>query len=303
MKRATIRWGDSGLARIVAAGVEMALWDLRGKALGLPLYQLLGGLAQERLQIYASALPALWPVERTVELVQSCIEDGFTAVKLQTGFLEHPASAVATRREVVQDERRKVEAIRRAVGDAVDVALDHAGSWNADPWTHDVAAQVIGALAEFDLLWVEEPCAATSVETYARLRGAVRTPIAGGEDLTALHEVRRYLDQGAFDVIQPDVAWMPMGDVLATIDIVEGTATRTALHVGGTAVMRAASYHVALAHPGCFITEMHLEDNVLFDALYVEPPDLRDGYLYPPTAPGLGVQLPDGFVRRYALDG
>lgn len=301
MQLSAQRWGNAGLAAIVIAGLEMALWDLKGKALKVPVYELLGGLSQDKLRLYASTTAPPWPPEQVGEFIKPRIDQGFTAVKLGTGFSSQETNARVSLRSVMSDEVRKMEAVRRAVGDDVDLALDHVGSWKADCWSVDTAIRVVTALEDFDLLFVEQPCPSHNVEAYSRVRTAVRTPIAGGEDLTAIRELRAYLDKGALDIVQPDVAWMPLNQVLKAIDLVEGTELRVCLHVGGTAVMRAASYHVAFAKRACFMTEVHNEKNPLFEELLVEDLDIRDGYLYPMTASGLGVRLPDRFVSQYGF--
>jgi L-alanine-DL-glutamate epimerase-like enolase superfamily enzyme len=195
----------------------------------------------------------------------------------------------------------KLEAIRATAGNQVDLCLDHHAANNPNPWSADTAIQVIGALDEYSLLWFEQPCDPRDVDAHARLRAAVRTPIAGAEDVTTLQELSQFLQKNALDVIQPDVAWMGVGPVMKAFGLAEEHGVRATLHVAGTAATRAANYHVALANQNCFIAEYQVESNPLFDELLVEPFDIRDGYLYPPTAPGFGVQLPEETVRKHPL--
>jgi len=299
MSLRSMRWGLMGLPIQVMSGVEMALWDLKAKALGLPAYELLGGLAQHRLRLYASAYASVWPPEKTADKVQYYADQGFTAVKLATGFWGRDRSRDTPISQVIEEECLKLDAIRRAVGSQVDIALDHHAANNPNPWAADTAIQIIGVLDQYGLLWFEQPCAPADVDAHARLRVAVRTPIAGGEDATTLQELNEFLQKEALDVIQPDVAWMGVGQVMRAFGLATAHGVRASLHVAGTAVTRAANYHVALANQNCFIAEYQVEKNPLFDDLLVEPFDIRDGYLYPPTVPGWGVELREETVSRH----
>ena len=299
MRLRALRWGLVGLPLQVMSGIEMALWDLKGKALEVPAYELLGGLAQDRLRLYASAYASVLPISKTVEKVQYYADQGFTGVKLATGFWGKKRSPQTPIAEVVADECDKVEAIRKAVGMNVDLALDHHAANNAAAWTADTAIQVISKLDKFDLLWFEQPCLPNDVDAYAKLCAAVNTPIAGAEEATTLQELLHYLQKEALDIIQADCAWMGVMPTHQSFALARAYGVRATLHIAGTAVTRAANFHIALANANCFIAEYQVERNPLFDELLVEPFDIRDGYLHPPTAPGFGVHLPADVPDKY----
>lgn len=296
----SMRWGLIGLSLQVMSGIENALWDLKGKALGVPVYELLGGLGQDRLRLYASAYACVWPPEKTADKVQHYADQGFSAVKLATGFWGRDISRETPIAQVVEEERLKVESIRARVGSSIDIALDHHAANNPNAWSADTAIQIISALDDYHLLWFEQPILPLNVDAHARLRAAVRTPIAGGEDATTLQEIKVYLEKEALDVLQPDVIWMGMMPTMQAFGMAKAYGVRATLHVAGTAVARAANYHLAFANENCFIVEYLVEQNPLFDELLIEPLDVRDGYLYPPTAPGFGVQLKEETIRNYA---
>ncbi len=295
----SMRWGMTGLPLQVTSGIEMALWDLYAKLLNVPAYQLFGGLAQERLRLYASAYAAVYPPEETAAKVRHYAEQGFTAVKLATGYWSIARSRDTPLVQIIDDECAKLQAVRRAVGSEIDLALDHHGANNPHPWSGDAAIQIVGALDAYHLMWFEQPCACSDLDGYARLRSHVATPIAGAEEATTVAEVERYLDKEALDVIQPDVAWMGVRAAQAAFALAQARGVRTTLHVAGTAVARAANYHFALAQPSCLIAEYQVEQNPLFDELLVQPFTVRDGYLYPPTAPGFGVKLKPETLDRF----
>lgn len=299
MRLRSLRWGLRGLPVQVQSGIEMALWDLNAKCLHVPAYQLMGGLAQERLRLYASAYASVWPPEESARKVRHYAEQGFTGVKLATGFWGRDRTRETPMAQLIDEECTKLEEIRREVGSSIDLALDHHGANNPYPWPADAAIQIIGALDRFHLMWFEQPCASDDIKGYAHLKNRVTTPISGAEDATTVHEVQEYLDQDALDIIQPDVAWMGVSGAQKAFTLAQARGVRTTLHVAGTGVTRAANYHFALSQPGCFIVEYQVEQNPLFDELLVEPLDIRDGHLYPPTAPGFGVQLLPETVARY----
>jgi L-alanine-DL-glutamate epimerase-like enolase superfamily enzyme len=297
----SMRWGLVGLPIQVMSGIEMALWDLKGKALKVPVYELFGGLAQKRLRLYASAYASPWPPEKTAEKVRHFAVQGFNAVKLATGFWGRDRTWHTPSAQVVEEECEKLRAIRDEVGYEVDICLDNHAANNPNAWSADTAIQVIGALDEYALLWFEQPCDPRDVDAHAKLRASVRTPIAGAEDVTTLQELNQFLQKEALDVIQPDVAWMGMVPVHKTFGLAQGYGVRATLHVcGSTGVAMAANYHLALANHNCFIAERSVEENPLFTGVLVEPLDIRDGFLYPPTAPGLGVNLDEAKAKQYA---
>lgn len=299
MRLRSMRWGMRGLPVQVQSGIEMALWDLNAKRLNVPAYQLMGGPAQDRLRLYASAYASVYPPQETAGKVLHYVEQGFTAVKLATGFWGRDRTRETPLAQIIDEESAKLEAIRNAVGSGIDLALDHHGANNPYPWPGDAAIQIIGALDRYHLMWFEQPCASDDIEGYARLKNRVATPISGAEDATTVHEVKAYLDHNALDIIQPDVAWMGVTGTQKAFTLAQGRGVRTTLHVAGTGVTRAANYHFAFSQPGCFIVEYQVEHNPLFDELLVEPFDIRDGHLYPSTAPGFGVQLKPETMARY----
>jgi D-galactarolactone cycloisomerase len=299
MRLRSMRWGMTGLPVQVVSGIEMALWDLHAKRLNVPAYRVLGGPAQPRLRLYASAYAAPHPPEATARKVAHYVAAGFTAVKLATGFWDHPRDRATPIAQIVDEERSKLEAIRRAVGTDVDLALDHHGANNPHAWSGEAAAEIVRALDDYHLMWVEQPCASHDIAGYARLRAQVTTPIAGAEDATTVHEVARYLDAAALDIIQPDVAWMGIRAAREAFALARAHDVRATLHVAGTAVARAANYHFAFTEPECAIVEYQVEQNPLFDELLVEAFDVRGGHLYPSTAPGFGVTIRREVQERY----
>jgi L-alanine-DL-glutamate epimerase-like enolase superfamily enzyme len=163
MRLRSMRWGMVGLPVQVMSGIEMALWDLYAKRRDVPAYRVLGRMAQPRLRLYASAYAAPHPPQATAAKVAHYAAAGFTAVKLATGFWDHPRDASTPLARIIEEERAKLDAIRREVGGGVDIALDHHGANNPHPWSGETAAEIIGALDDYGLMWIEQPCASHDV--------------------------------------------------------------------------------------------------------------------------------------------
>lgn len=299
-------WGRLGLGASVAGGVEMALWDLAGKCLGVPVYLLLGGLAHERLMVYASGGSALWPMERTLEKVYNYTrERGFRAFKLGVGFSGHPERSwnllhSESPYTAVKEEEVKLGTLRDALGPDMTIIIDGHMGLNPRPWDRKVALRVADLLAEYGVLFFEEPLPYDDPEGYAMLRKQSRMTIAGGESLTTRREFETYINQGALDVVQPDACVTGITECHAVLAAAAAHHLRGAVHTGGgVGPGLMASYHVAFANPNAIILEQVLASgNVVRDFL-VDPLQFRDGYLYPPTAPGLGIRWDDELVRKY----
>jgi L-alanine-DL-glutamate epimerase-like enolase superfamily enzyme len=293
------RWGRHGIPQVVLSGIECALWDLKGKALGQPVYELLGGLAHPRLRTYHSMGPAYWPIERTLAEVEAALERGYTAVKFATGFLgRSPARTIS---EFMHQEGEKLEALRANFGHAIDLAIDHHAGFHRRPLTANEAIRLVAALDEYHLLWFEEPCDPERPEEYAAVCRAVRTPIAGGENASTVPEFGRFLGQQALDIAQPDACWIGgIGPCREVLDACRVANIPVAMHVGSVATALAANLHLALATPGCFVVE-YWNENPLCRELWIEPPAFKDGYVYPPAAPGLGIQLTTEARIKYAF--
>ena len=198
-------WGRVGLGLSVLSGIEMALWDIAGKAAGRPVHELIGGPAHDRLPLYASGGTGAWPLERTVDQARRYASLGFRGLKIGTG-LRGPAGRVhdgpgnAAVRHVVrrQHGRRgsptsaaKFGALREALGPDIELATDCHAVQVREPWSRRTALDLARALEPFDLLFMEEPLRYDDPAGLRRAAAALtRVPIAGGECLTGHRRVR-----------------------------------------------------------------------------------------------------------------
>lgn len=266
------------------SGVDIALWDLAGKAHGLPVYTLLGGLRREKVRAYASVLQWLEPTALS-EVAIKHRDVGFTAMKLKVGQDPHL-------------DRRKVESTRAAVGDTMDLMADANCRYSVAE-----AVQIARILEENVFAWLEEPVPPEDIVGYRRLREKVDVAIAGGECECTHYRFAHLIAAGTFDLLQPDIC--RAGGITACHRIgvlADAHNLRVAPHVSiGSAIHLAASLHWAANEASVVIHEYPVFPNPLVDDLLFEPIDLRAGYLYVNDRPGLGIEVREDVVDTYRV--
>jgi len=290
MQAGTLFWARNGAGLAVIGALETALWDILGKLRGQPVYELLGGKAHDRLPLYASG-GLDKPIEPLVEEMKEYRAQRLKAVKVRIGS--------GLKLDVV-----KVERVREALGPDIDLMVDAVQGHNPEPWSAGQAIEAARALEPYQIRWFEEPCAATDHSGYAHVRRHTSIPVAGGESSVSVHEFRRFFEAGALDIAQPDTAHA--GGIIECRKIAalaESYGVRLAFHSWASAAMLAPNYHLAFATPSCDILEYPTWGYPLIQALFTEPLRIEQGYVYPPTAPGLGIHLPEEVRRKYPFRG
>lgn len=296
---------NGGLSRGIAvqalSGVDIALWDLAGKALGQPVYRLLGGAYRDRVVAYATGLYYTETADQMAALVDEAlgyVAQGFRGVKMKVGGLE-PAA-----------DLRHVAAVREAIGPDVFLAVDANQAYNTFS-----AIRVGRGLEEADVLWFEEPVPFDDLQGYLRVKAATRLAIAGGEALYTRFAFRDYIARRAFDIAQPDVT--NVGGLTEARRIVALTSTfgvQCFPHVWGTPIALAAGLHLLAtiaSNPTCrnpqpFLQEPVLEfdrtPNPLREELAEHRPELADGAVAVLQGPGLGVEPDRTALDRFRAD-
>lgn len=305
-------WARSGAGRSVISGLELALWDLRGQALGVPVYQLLGGKVRDSIPVYASGGPTLWPVDATVRKVAHYAGLGYRAVKLSTGFYELPAPAAgghqARLRPVPCAHGAALDRLegafarlRREFGVAVDLAVDGHQGGVPHPIPVSEAVAIAAALAPHRLRFYEEPLAYTNPEGYAELRARSLIPIAGGESLCGLEAFHALISRGGLHVVQPDVGFVGgLREAVRVLHRAEASNLTAALHTGASAgPVLAASWHLAAAAASVEWLEHVPAAAGVQRALLADPFEVRDGRVGLPVSPGLGVRLTPEARERF----
>ncbi len=286
MRSGSLFWGRSGIAVAAMSGIEIALWDIAGKASGLPLYRLLGGLAHDRLPLYASG-GLDKPAEDLRREMEGYRREGFGAVKVRVG-------------RGVKADVEKVRLCRETLGPDVTLMLDAVQGHHPEPWTASTAIEVACALGAFRPAWFEEPCGATDVGGYRRVRDAIGIPIAGGESCTSLAEFNSFFEKDALDIVQPDVTHA--GGILACKKIAalaQSHGVRLVPHSWGSGVLLSATCHFAFSTSTCEMIEYPTWGLALRDELLSDPFRIENGVIYPPGQPGLGVKLTPEILEKY----
>ncbi len=281
-------WGRFGISQSVIGGIEMALWDLKGITENKPVHELLGGSCHDTLPVYASGGNTKPEPELRAEMAEY-LRQGFQAVKIRINNMPELDRIVD-----------KVRVCREALGDDCALAVDAAQGLAREPWSVEYALKVARAIEPFNILWLEEPAAVNDTRAYAAIRKQCPIKIAGGETATSLHEAQAYVDDDALDLFQPDATLIGGLGVLRTaVDRFWEKSVPFAVHAWCSGVGMMGNYHAAFASPGCQILELPSVPNPLRDGVLAEPPPMIDGRISAPSAPGLGINVPDDLESTY----
>lgn len=293
----------AGRVRYAAAsGIEMALWDLAGKALEQPLHALLGGAIRQQIPLYANlsqATPSRSP-EDLATTAAAAVADGFDAVKIypfpQAGEVAPHRGVALTRAEIDLAEAR-IRAVREAIGP--DVALHTDWAWALTPGD---AAAVAERLLPYDLFWIEEPFATDDPQEFAALRRQIRPRMAGGEQLSEVLPFRQLFEARAIDVVMPDVKWI--GGISGFLEIASLAAAfdvEVSPHNMSGPVATAACVHLS-AVLDSFLTLEYGYAGVPWRADLVRGTEVvEDGTIPLPTAPGLGIEWDGAAARQHPV--
>jgi galactonate dehydratase len=260
------------------SGIDMALWDIKGKALGVPVYELLGGPTRQRIRVYAHA--------RSPEQIKRGLERGFTAFK--TNPARHrPARYVETPAEVRYAADKFAE-LRQAAGADADIAIDFHGA--ISPAT---AKLLIKALEPHQPMFVEEPCQAQNHDVMAEIARGTHLPIATGERVFTKWGFREVLEKRAATILQPDLCHAGgITEVRLIAGMAEAYYAAIAPHNPLGPISLAAGVQIAASIPN-FLCQ---EQTTLGEGYLKTPFTLRKGYLDLPTGPGLGIELDENAV-------
>lgn len=275
-----LQWvGRAGITHLALAAVDVALWDIRSKAAGVPLWHLLGGKVNARVEAYNTDIGWLsLSIEEITSGAKHAIEvDGFRRIKVKVGHAD-PTTDV-----------RRLEAIRRAIGPDITMAIDGNGKWDLP-----TCLRFCRAAEPLDIFWFEEPLWYDDVASHAKLARATSIPIALGEQLYTLDHFNAVLDAGALHWVQPDVTRLAgITETLQVMDLAYGKRLPAAPHAGD---MSQVHVHLAHSHPCVAL----LEYIPWIKDAFVEPADVKDGGFLTPQFPGAGSTPTPDALQRYA---
>lgn len=283
----------------IISGLEMALWDIKGKALNLPVYELLGGAARDRIRVY-SWIGGDRPSD-VAEQAQERVDKGFTAIKMNATSELHYIDSYNKVQAVVD----RVASIRDQVGDQLEIGIDFHGR------VHRPMAKVLAhALEPYHPMFLEEVVLPENWESFDDIAREVSVPLATGERLYTRWNFKNLFRQGAIDIVQPDVALC--GGILETRKIAamaEAFDMGVAPHAPYGPVSLAATLQVDACTPNVFIQEQSLgiHYNQGFDLLdFVKNKEIfqyKDSYVQLPKGPGLGIDMDEDKIKEVAQEG
>ncbi len=262
----------------VLSGIDMALWDIKGKALGVPVYELLGGPTRKRVRVYAHA--------GTVPAMKAAMEKGFTAFK--TGPAKRRPARYAESPAEVKYAVEQFAELRRALGDNVDIGIDFHGA--ISPAT---AKLLIKGYEPYNPMFIEEPVQCQNHDIMAEIARGTHLPIATGERVFTKWGFREVLEKKAATILQPDMCHAGgITEVRLIAGMAEAYYASVAPHNPLGPISLAAGVQLAASIPNFLIQEQ-----VSLGEGYIKQPfRVREGYLDLPTAPGLGIELDDNLM-------
>jgi L-alanine-DL-glutamate epimerase-like enolase superfamily enzyme len=281
MYASRVYWDLKGALVIAMSGIDIALWDIKGKSLGVPVYQLLGGACRDKIRAYASDL--FWDEpEVMARAAAAYVRDGFGIVKTHIG--RDPDGDIA-----------RLRVIRNAIGDHASLMVDINCGYD-----RPTALRMGKRFQEFNPFWYEEPLRPQDVEGCRQLRSLVGIPIATGENEFTKHGFIELFKNEAVDYVMPDPA--RVGGITETKKIAalaEAFNLVVTPHNFSSGILLAATLHVIASTPNADLLELDVTGTGIYEELLVEPLKVDSGFVDIPRGPGLGVALTDAVRERY----
>lgn len=293
----------------VLSAIETALWDLAGKALDLPVYQLLGGKFRDKVRVYMdtalyqSRLPK---PEDFAASAREAVDMGFTAVKFDLDQANDPnkydrynwtASPAELQRMYDQ-----MAATREAVGPNIDICADMHGRYDAV-----TGMKVAKMLEPLGLMWLEEPIPAENIDAYKQITDSTSTPICAGENHYLAYDFREMLEKGAVNIIMPDLQKAGgLGEGQRIANLANLYYTPFAPHMVASYLGAMASAHVCASVPNFMILEwqIYFHKNPMFkEIVHYDGPMVEDGFITVSNKPGIGVDINEEGMKKYAVKG
>ena len=287
MYRANIYGGRRGVGLHAMSGIDMALWDIKGKALGLPVWKLLGGGFQKKMRCYASSLFGATP-RKTGELARRYVDQGFAAVKFGWDPMgQNEATDIALVREA-----------RKGLGKDADLLIDAGLVWDSK-----TALQRARAFSEYGIYWLEEPLRPDDYDGYRKLAEATEVRIAAGEEESNRNSFLELMDRGRIDVVQVDLTRCGgFTEAMKIASLAWDRGLPVANHGFTTYVNVTAALHWLNSIPNALICEFVAEEETnLRESVTRQKLRTREGYLEIPQEPGLGIELDEEAVRKYRV--
>jgi galactonate dehydratase len=286
------RFPTGSIITSAISGIDQALWDIKGKALDVPVYQLLGGKVRDRIRVYQSARGGT--PEALGQHAKRLIETyGFTALKISPVAEGRDAEPWARH---LDDAEARMAAVRDAVGDEIDIGVDP----HAKIFEPACALEMAERIRAYRPMFFEEPVRPEQFEPLAKVARKSPIPIATGECLYTKFEFQQLLATGAADIIQPDVCVTGgLTEMKKIAAMAEAHYVSVAPHNPLGPLATAVNVQFAAVAPNFLILEYHVDDSGVRAEVLDDPIRLQDGYACIPDRPGLGVALTEGILEKY----
>jgi galactonate dehydratase len=313
------RQASYGATQMAIAGLELALWDLAGKALAVPVWRLMGGPLRESQRVYWSHLATyrvtnwkllgakpLRTMDDLAAVARQAVARGYTAFKTNIIWPGEPARRITqgttgphdqlAAREIIDQAVAQIRTMREAVGPSIDICLDV--NVNFKP---SEAVRLARELEPFGLFWLEidnqDP------DALAQLRSSVRMPICSGEQLLTIRQYRPYLERHAMDVVMVDVQWQGFSAAKKVADLAESYELNIAPHNYNGHLSTFQSLNLCASVSNVKIMESDPEHTPWRDELVTVLPEIKAGVMHIPTGPGWGTDLNEAALRKHAWKG
>jgi L-rhamnonate dehydratase len=281
MYRSTVRFGRKGATVAAISAIDIACWDIKGKALGQPVYNLLGGKTRDRVPAYASRLYALEDLSVLKAEAQGYVQQGFKTLKQRFGF--GPMDG----REGMKRNEALIETVRSAVGDDIDIAADAYMGWD-----FAYACEMEQRLRPYRLSWIEEPFMPDEIDSYVKFRARSQTPVSMGEHEYTKYGFQKLIERGAADILQPDCNRVGgITEMKKICAMAEAAGIPVYPHSN-----EAHNLHIIVTQNNCPLVEYFPDvepdtGNELFWKVFRGEPQAQNGNLVASAAPGLGVEV------------
>ncbi len=313
------QFGHHGRQGGGVCAVEMALWDLAGKAYDIPVYQMLGGKYRDRIRVYCDTTSSDDP-KVYAERMKKRVEQGFTFLKMDLGIrllrdipdtltrplgrwqrsyfnTPHPFTGVEITPKGLEIMAEYVESIRDIVGYEIPLAADHFGHIGINS-----CIKLGKALEPYQMAWLEDMIPWQYTDLWQQITNAIDVPTLTGEDIYLKEEFNKLVDTKAVDIIHPDLA--TSGGILETKkigDYAEEGGVPMAMHFAGTPISCMANVHCAAATQGFLVLENHSVDVEWWDDMVtgIEKPIIQRGFIPVPEKPGLGIDIVEEVVKEH----
>ena len=288
-------WRGGVVLMSALAGVEMALWDIKGKALGVPVYQLLGGKVRDSVKCYANAwFAGAKKPEEFAKMAKVAVKNGFSGLKWDPFGKEYMHIAPKELHEALDC----IAAVKDAVGDQVHLIIEGHGRFNIP-----TAVRIGNALKEFDILWFEEPITPDDKKGLAWVRSKIDTPVSGGERLYSRWEYADFLRMECADFWQPDVSHAGgISEVRKIASMAEAHHIAVCPHNPSGPVANAATLQLAACMPNFYLLETMATDIPYRKDITTEEVRFENSEMFIPDKPGLGLDINEEEIAKYPYE-